>query len=331
MRCLLVENYSNSRQVWSSRSFLQFLCGLRPNKTFSLPVHYKLSLQIPTSSLNLTSFCYPKGCATPSFVPCQGNTWRPLEQAQEDTSPEKINVTSKFPVGNISVVTLIRTDTTLDHSQKAEKVWSIIKEESFVSHKNYIQVAGVVCVPAQENWTPYSFRAKASQFQVSYIYLLPSQRSLHDAPIFRLLLKVAVNGTHQCDFLNFCGPFKVQLAQRILQATLSKRPAKLEQKYDYNAEKSMSYLCWQKLASYLPLKKFCYGWLHRRLLRRYRPQSAVNCSTLWERAAGSPPNTSQVSLNYLYRFMFRFHLLLSRRVSTACNTSSQPNVAKEAL
>jgi hypothetical protein len=39
-----------------------------------------------------------------------------------DTSPEKINVTSKFPVGNISVVTLIRTDTTLDHSQKAEKV-----------------------------------------------------------------------------------------------------------------------------------------------------------------------------------------------------------------
>jgi len=35
----------------------------------------------------------------------------------------KINVTSKSPVGDISVVTLIRTDTTLDHSQKAEKVW----------------------------------------------------------------------------------------------------------------------------------------------------------------------------------------------------------------
>jgi hypothetical protein len=30
-----------------------------------------------------------------------------------------------------------------------------------------------------------------------------SQRSLHNAPIFRLLLKVAVNGTHQCDFLEF--------------------------------------------------------------------------------------------------------------------------------
>ena len=43
-------------------------------------------------------------------------------RAQEDTSPAKIDVTSKSPVGDISVVTLIRTDTTLDHSQKAEKV-----------------------------------------------------------------------------------------------------------------------------------------------------------------------------------------------------------------
>ena len=30
-----------------------------------------------------------------------------------------------------------------------------------------------------------------------------SQRSFHFAPIFRLLLKVAVNETHQCDFHNF--------------------------------------------------------------------------------------------------------------------------------
>ena len=35
------------------------------------------------------------------------------------------------------------------------------------------------------------------------------QRSLHNAPIFRLLLKVAVNGTHQCDFSNFCGDDRV--------------------------------------------------------------------------------------------------------------------------
>ena len=37
--------------------------------------------------------------------------------------------------------------------------------------------------------------------------LVASQRSLHYAPIFRLLLKVAVKGTHQCDLLNFCGGF----------------------------------------------------------------------------------------------------------------------------
>ena len=34
-------------------------------------------------------------------------------------------MTSKSPVGDISVVTLIRADTTLDHSQKAEKVCGI--------------------------------------------------------------------------------------------------------------------------------------------------------------------------------------------------------------
>ena len=38
----------------------------------------------------------------------------------------KIDVTSKSPVGDISVVTLLRTDTTLDHSQQAEKVWRFI-------------------------------------------------------------------------------------------------------------------------------------------------------------------------------------------------------------
>ena len=36
-------------------------------------------------------------------------------------------------------------------------------------------------------------------------HVVASQRSLHNAPIFRLLLKVAVKGTHQCDFINFWG------------------------------------------------------------------------------------------------------------------------------
>ena len=37
------------------------------------------------------------------------------------------------------------------------------------------------------------------------INICTSQCSLHNAPIFRLLLKVAVKGTHQCESLNFCG------------------------------------------------------------------------------------------------------------------------------
>ena len=64
---------------------------------------------------------YPEGCVAHSSVPCQRNA-RGAGQAQT-SSPDKNHVTSKSPVGDISVVTLIRTDTTLDHSQKAEKVY----------------------------------------------------------------------------------------------------------------------------------------------------------------------------------------------------------------
>ena len=66
---------------------------------------------------------YPaKGALLEGGVPCPGNARRALEQAQADAPAAKIDVTSKSPVGDISVVTLIRTDTSLDHSQKAEKV-----------------------------------------------------------------------------------------------------------------------------------------------------------------------------------------------------------------
>ena len=55
------------------------------------------------------------------------------------TPPQrKIGVTSKSPVGDISVVTLIRTDTTLDHSQKAEKVWLILPDLDAVFNKTYL-------------------------------------------------------------------------------------------------------------------------------------------------------------------------------------------------
>ena len=63
---------------------------------------------------------------------------------------------------------------------------------------------------------------------------------------------------------------------------------------------------WQLHACRLPQEKLCCGRLHRSLLRLYRPQSAVSCSTLWERAAWSSPNTSQVSLGSMTRAK-KFH------------------------
>jgi hypothetical protein len=67
-------------------------------------------------------FGYPEGCAAPGDVQGQCNARGPLSKLEETPPQRKIDVTSKSPVGDISVVTLIRTDTTLDHSQKAEKV-----------------------------------------------------------------------------------------------------------------------------------------------------------------------------------------------------------------
>jgi len=77
----------------------------------------------PDSPLSAdASCCYPEGCAAPGKVQCQCNTRGSLSKLKRAPPQAKINVTSKSPVGDISVVTLIRTDTTLDHSQKAEKV-----------------------------------------------------------------------------------------------------------------------------------------------------------------------------------------------------------------
>jgi hypothetical protein len=72
--------------------------------------------------LSPSIFYYPKGWAAPSFVQCTGQHLKASEQAQKGTSPRKIMWQSKTHVRVIPVVTLIRTDTTLDHSQKAEKV-----------------------------------------------------------------------------------------------------------------------------------------------------------------------------------------------------------------
>ena len=68
----------------------------------------------------------------------------------------------------------------------------------------------VVCVKLWQGINTACF-AKCNRFKLQQHPNRASQRSLHNAPIFRLLLKVAVNGTHQCDFSNFCGAQRSQL------------------------------------------------------------------------------------------------------------------------
>ena len=66
---------------------------------------------------------YPKGFATlGESAMLRRQVRRATGKPREHRSPRKIDVTGKLTVVSVSVVTLIRTDTTLDHSQKAEKV-----------------------------------------------------------------------------------------------------------------------------------------------------------------------------------------------------------------
>ena len=83
-----------------------------------------------------------------------------------------------------------------------------------------------------------------------------SQRSLHNAPIFRLLLKVAVNGTHQCDFLNFCGDPSPQHLVILVGSSNMLAQVMVEHDHFQNSPwqkraivKNYFLCCWKQLAS----------------------------------------------------------------------------------
>ena len=57
--------------------------------------------------------CYPKGCAAPCCVRCECDTRESLSKLERTSPQRKMHVTSKPPVGGVSVVTLIRTDISL--------------------------------------------------------------------------------------------------------------------------------------------------------------------------------------------------------------------------
>ena len=77
------------------------------------------------ANTNCQTPCYPLGGrAVASSVQCWRNARERVRQCPTPDLPcQKYCVIGKPPVGDISVITLIRTDTTLDHSQKAEKVY----------------------------------------------------------------------------------------------------------------------------------------------------------------------------------------------------------------
>ena len=72
------------------------------------------------------SFSYPEGFATLSegAMP-EATSGLGRSKLRTPTPQRKIDVKRELPVGSVSVFTLIRTDTTLDHSQKAEKVCTL--------------------------------------------------------------------------------------------------------------------------------------------------------------------------------------------------------------
>ena len=80
------------------------------------------------------------------------------------------------------------------------------KPRGHKKHWRGVQLPLQDTLPAPRNTTS---RIRAMRFRNPWV-MVASQRSLHNAPIFRLLLKVAVKGTHQCDFLNFCGVYGPQ-------------------------------------------------------------------------------------------------------------------------
>ena len=134
------------------------------------------------------------GCAAANDVPCQRNTQSGLGKPRDHNPTQNIVVTSKSPVGDVSVVTLIRTDTTLDHSQKAEKVWQWNKRASTPPKRNespdpvwtWSCIFSLLCSPSTSSFSSF-----------------PSARTLqstHSPSPSVLLHRLAVISSSQPDF-----------------------------------------------------------------------------------------------------------------------------------
>ena len=95
------------------------LCTNQP--LFILQKTFAPSKQTPSNFQRVIPFVTLKGALRHQMCK-SGATRAKNEQAQFNAPEQKYAWHEKLAVASISVVTLIRTDTTLDHSQKAEKV-----------------------------------------------------------------------------------------------------------------------------------------------------------------------------------------------------------------
>ena len=128
--CAVCEHCSPCATMTRTNRYTQifaFPCTLRKVDTYkSACAHLRIcDWHVHVHLCMMFFLCYyPKGFATLRESAMQRRRASRSRASPMNTAPrEKLMWQERSPVGDISVVTLIRTDTTLDHSQKAEKVW----------------------------------------------------------------------------------------------------------------------------------------------------------------------------------------------------------------
>ena len=125
-------------------------------------------------------------------------------------------MTSKSPVGDIPVVTLIRTDTTLDHSQKAEKVWTLEQLRTHTQSLSFTHPLVLGCSHRHEN---------RLTMQCCPAFASVSRRHCWaEAPIktARMTLTIKLDGNWVCCFVGTLRPRKNSGSH--IDASLSRQP-----------------------------------------------------------------------------------------------------------
>ena len=153
-------------------------------------------------------------CAVPRVINCQGITAYTMKTLQ---------TTCLNRVSHQHATQDLTSSATLHHPAPREAIGDWILPAKSQQSQNAMSDRGLDQPPSTK-WPPKERPSDEMCPSASDVerpdLVMASQRSLHNAPIFRLLLKVAVNGTHQCDYSNFCGNFGSQPLSQFAPALL---------------------------------------------------------------------------------------------------------------